>query len=183
MQSPKPDVVRVNRFGNDSIKPVITINAKYGRMYFSLFAIKALKLDESYFRIFKTGSRWFLMKTNENTDFKLTVHAHAYYIVCKPLVNGLVDHFKHEVLSFLIDGVERKRKYYPLTFYVPERKSKRAYGEAKADSRWKHPRLASAEQKISNFETTNFIGRVKTNEILRAEQLLNRTSTINNQTN
>jgi hypothetical protein len=173
---PKSEIPYFNRFRNDSLKPVITINSKYGRLYFSLFAIKSLQLDKGFVRIFRDGKSWYLSRSDNPEDFRLTLYQHAYYIVSLSLVRELVFHFKHERLSFLIDGVGRKRKYYPLTFYVPDpSKARRQYGSVKAESRYKDPKMISAERVLSKFDDTNFAGRVKTNETLRAEQLLNRT--------
>jgi hypothetical protein len=160
--------VAVFQFKEQPMQPVINVNLKFGRLYFNVFAVRTLQLDEGYFRVFQRGTRWLLCRSESRADLRLNFYQDAYYVVSKRLVGALVKHFQREKPSFIIEGSDRKRKYYTLKVFVPEVKAVRSPKE--------DPQLVAAARVIAKFEQTNFAGRVKTKEILRAEQLLNRTS-------
>lgn len=164
------------RFGFESNQPIINVNSKYGRLYFSVFAVKALALDQGYFKILYHDGRWLVTKNATVNDFAMKFHMGAHYVVCKSLVIRLMNYFQNDKLSFLIEGLNRKRKYYALKFFVPDPASARPPRKPRSpDEIRKDPTLTSAEKIIARFEQTNFPGRVKTREILKAEHIANRT--------
>jgi hypothetical protein len=166
---------RTNRFGNASETAVISVNLKYGRLYFSVFAVKELNLETASFKIFRRGKRWLLSKTSGLTGLIMKIHQGAYYVVSKRLSLELAIHFQSEKPSFLIEGTDRKRKYYVLRFFVPNPPSpKRTLPESTSMTEApKDPKMVSAARIVERFNKTNFAGRVKTREIINAEQFLN----------
>ncbi|HEY0654132.1 MAG TPA: hypothetical protein VGD65_13430 [Chryseosolibacter sp.] len=163
-------------FRSVSDRPVININPVYGRLYFSTFAVNALNLDKSAFVIGKRGARWVINKTTNLPHFVLKKHQGAYYIVSKPLVFKLADEFQHHRPSFLIEGLERKRKYYTLKFFPPDPATIRPSRAPKLnqEEREKLAKLTPKERIIYNYEKTNFAGRVKTQETQRVQEIVSR---------
>lgn len=169
--------------GRKSRIAFITVNQTYGRIYFSAYASKLFNLMETGFEIFEQDKGWFFKTSISNLAKKLTYHSYAYYYVDRKLVDDLMAYFPGESpVRLNIEDAENKALKYLLT------KSDRYTGKGTSNKLDRNPPAhepgrtkASAgnnEQKaamklINLYIRTNFQGRVKTLEVVRAERILN----------
>jgi hypothetical protein len=183
--------------GVKSREPFITVNEKYGRIYFSANAAKIFDLENKGFVIFQYKGNWFFKVSKSPEALKLIFHQYAYYIVDRELVTRLLAGFPGEKpLRLNIEGAELKAKKYLLTKRdsgVPSKARKKKKGggsssvtpapvvikdtpvqnEVKKVNSAQDEMTREALNKIASYERTNFQGRIKTLEVIRAERIIN----------
>lgn len=152
--------------GKKSRKAFITINAKYGRIYFSAFAVRTFHLMDTGFEIFEHTGSWYFKPSDAPQAGKLTSHYYAFYCVDLNLVNELIAFFSGgKSVRLTIEEAQRKASRYLLT------KSDELPGKETADNPPGGP-VSKAEIKLDFYRRTDFQGRVKTLEVIRAEQIV-----------
>lgn len=171
--------------GQKSREAFITVNEKYGRIYFSAYAAKIFQLDTTGFDIFEQGGSWFFKVSQAQDAYKLIFHQYAFYCVDRKLVSDLIAAFPGErVLRLTIEDAERKAPKYLLTKRdtgLPKSAKEKKTGggphsptpvPVKA-SPGSDDEIKDALKKIAFYERTDFRGRIKTLEVIRAEQIIN----------
>lgn len=171
--------------GRKSREPFITVNEQYGRIYFSSYAAKIFNLVETGFDIFEHGGNWFF-KTSDNAEArKLISHRYAFYCVDRKLVSVLMAAFPGEKpLRLTIEDAELKASRYLLTKKdsgLPRKaKEKKTGGGPQSPTPvpvktgpGSDDEIKDALKKIAFYERTNFQGRIKTLEVIRAERIIN----------
>lgn len=168
--------------GRKSRQAFITINAHYGRIYFSAFAVRTFHLATSGFEIFDKAGNWFFKVSDSLQANKLTSHRYAFYFVDRTLVSHLISRFPgDQPLRLTIEDAERKLSKYLLT------RSGRLPGDTtgnkttmKPGPKTPVPVNASASRDEVNrairtlafYDKTDFMGRVKTLEVIQAERII-----------
>jgi len=168
--------------GRKSRNAFITINTKYGRIYFSAFAVRIFDLVYSGFEIFDQDGSWFFKLSGSLKAKKLTTHRYAFYFVDRTLVGQLISSFPGEgTLRLNIEDAQRKAPKYLLTRTggLPgDTTGNKTSGSPKptapipVDTRASRDEVSRAIRTLASYVKTDFIGRVKTTEVIQAERII-----------
>lgn len=170
---------RRSRRGAKSRSPIISVNKKYGRIYFSAFAVRELCLTGTSITIDRLDNYWLLLVDRHHGDCQLTQYQGAYYLVHREMVNMIMQFEEREKPTFEIGETIEADSYVliPITLNRPEPRRR----QKTDDDDWikRRARVASAARIVISNDESSFSGRIKTQEVIAAENILNHITALN----
>lgn len=164
-----------SRCGAKSIEALISVNVKYGRLYFSAFAVRRLQLHDASVIVEQRNDGWVLLVNRKQPLWKLTQYQGAYYLVHRAMVDDIVRTFSTETIAFQIEASEDKAIEYKLTPLLDRPTKKRRHNKITTNNARRKSELNSAFKLLSKYEHSDFDGRIKTQEVAKAEILIRNT--------
>jgi hypothetical protein len=161
-----------SRKGMKSTSAILTVNKKYGRIYFSAFAVDHLLLINASVTFTFTDSRWHIIVGRKWQGLSLTAHQGSFYIVDKTLVGKLCATHDEERISYKILGYDVQFDRYPIEYVSSQPAVRRRPKPSPLRHYEEKSHISSAERKVTLYELDDFRGRIKTQEVLRAEKFL-----------
>lgn len=177
-ESRNPGKESATKLGRRSLLPLLTIRKKYSKFYFSSLAVTSLGLKSNTFSIKKQNEDWILIISGRENAKRLTEHNGAYYFVDRKLAKMMYNDFSGDPIKLKIEVTSRKEGKYILLQIDPgsfekkrtERKQGPSFPPADKGYSTQHKQ---AMRMVQFYELTDFKGRVKTLDIIKAEKYLN----------
>lgn len=165
-----------SRCGAKSVEPIISINAKYGRLYFSAYAVRRLQLYSAAVKVEIQNKEWVLVIDRKHSHWKLTQYQGAFYLVHRAMVDEIMSAFNTDNVSFLImDTDDNKNSIYHLTAILDRPSKKRRKHNITTNNARRKAEVVSATKVLTKYESSDFNGRIKTQEVAKAETVLKHT--------